>query len=297
MVQLDGDSVQRKSLHSGLIEHWVSRDSGETWTKVGDSLRLAGLPFHHAGRWWAVREKPGPLELWPLGDDGFGNLWRPSEVVKFYDTIVVVTSTDGRRWDSVAVLKGVSGTTDLRFEVDSSKLWLVASSIGFQSDGDVAWWSLGGAGWSRAAATTWQEAANAGIPSRGTWMAGFEARWNAGFWRVSGSPSPTYGWHVNGSRIPDVYDGPMDNRPRILPLSPERVVLFARNTAISMDSSLTSFHTLSWPGGGFHRELMWGGRILSVSDSGVYLGRILSGLEGGDPRGTWVKKTEVPRVF
>jgi len=297
MVQLEGDSIQRKSLHGGLVEQWVSRDSGTTWTRAVDSLRLAALPFHHAGRWWAVREKPGSLERWEKDSAGPDHVWRPEEVTKFYDTLVVVTSVDGRAWDSAAILTGVSRITDLRFERDSSRLWLVASKYGYMVNEDVAWWSFDGNAWSRSPAQSWQEAGLAGIPSRGYLMAGGETRWSGRLWQVSGSPSPSYGWHVNGARIPDGLYGPLDNFPRILPLTAERVALFALDSAISMDSGLTTFHALSWPGSGFHREIIWGGRILSISDSGVYLGRILSGLEGGDPRGTWVKKTETPRVF
>lgn len=315
LVQLQGDSVQRETRHGGLVERWESRDSGATWSKVVDSLRLGSLPLRHDGLWWAVREKSGPLERWK--EERWGpsalEVFRPAEVTKFYDTLVVVTSSDGRRWDSVATLSGFSGVTGFRFEKDSSRLWLVASRYAFMVNEDVAWWSLDGGLWNRHPAKSWSEAGKAGIHAR--WVVGSveETRWNGGLWQVTrtGWVSPTTsGWKINGAEVPDllpvieesstsyVIRAPaLDNIPRVLPLTSERKAIFSEDTAISMDSDMRNFHPISWPGGGFHRELMWGGRILSVSDNGVYLGRILSGLEGGDPRGTWAKKTETPRVF
>lgn len=298
MVQLEGDSIPRRNLHRGLVERWESRDSGATWSKDVDSLRLACLPVHHAGRWWAVREKPGPLERWSLQGDSATYEWRPEDVTKFYDTLVIVTSTDGRRWDSLTTLSGVSGTTSLRFELGSTGLCLVGSKSAWMVDEDVAWWCLEGSTFVRSIAQSVWEAAALGLPARGYSSVTSAYFWLMGMWSIRINPMRFGVVEINQRDIPSEwqpYDA--DNPPRVVPVSTDRVVLFQSIDAISMDSSLTTFHTISWPGGGFHRELMWGSRILSISDSGVYLGRILSGLEGGDPRGTWVKKTETPRVF
>jgi hypothetical protein len=76
----------------------------------------------------------------------------------------------------------------------------------------------------------------------------------------------------------------------------QRILLFGKDYALSMDSAMTVFHTVSWPGSGSHFEMTYGPGILSVSNAGVYVGTILPD-STSNPRGTWVEQTLVPSVF
>lgn len=274
----------------GLIEQWISEDSGSTWRKVRDSMDLAFPPVRFQGRWWSVRRSDGLVVM-----DG-------SNSMRVYDSLVVLSSLDGGDWDSVATLRPDSTLLGPYLQSERSRLWIVGGRNQFFGFIDAEGWSMG-TDPSQGFAHDWTEAnlrSQAPLRYRGVLMG---ARyWDGGWWLSEGGAYPK----VNGRILPlrrSSHSQDPDLAPRLMRLSEDRFALFLdrypedSSIAASFDSSLTVVHALSWPGSGFHREFLWGGRILSISDSGVFLGRILSGLEGGDPRGTWVKKTETPRVF
>lgn len=297
LVRLPGESDMRWVDHKGYVSKWTSADSGASWTMEAESLGLGALPARFQGRWWSVRRAEGPLRI--IG----------SSAGLVYDSLVVLSSGDGIRWDSVATLQPDQGVQQPLVEADGSRLWVSGARIQNYSFRDEEWWSMGkdrNAGF-RKEWGSWQERSTASGrgPNRFAGISVAREYWDGLEWIHVGFTLRT--WAFEGRELSMQFNGMSfdpDRVPRLLRVSPEKVLLFdpeigsgPTSSAYSMDTTLSEVHALSWPGGGFHRELLWGGRILSISDSGVYLGRILSGVEGGDPRGTWVKKTETPRVF
>lgn len=297
-VMFPGEPRARLNVHNGLVEMWVSADSGTVWRTKADSLNLGALPVRFQGRWWSIRRAEGPVVAFQ------GTPFHRAGLI--YDSLIVVSSLDGLDWDSVATLRPKTGLTEPYLEAAGTRLRVVGATYGPYGWGDSDGWPLGqdlAAGF----ANDWIASSQGGeVPFRheGMWMT-VEARfWIGSSWMHSSLDQMTTAWAFNGRSLPVQSTGAIldpDQVPHPLRVFPGKFLLFLNQqfgvASLSVDEGFSVIHALSWPGSGFHRELLWGGRILSISDAGVYLGRILSGLEGGDPRGTWVKKTETPRVF
>lgn len=281
-----------KNLHQGWIEMWVSPDSGRTWTRKTDSLALGAFPVRYRGRWWSVRR----------GESRIGSLDASAIEARYstavaYASVVVVASTDGSTWDSVQSLTFDSIETAWRFELDESRLMLVGgcanSACGStpysQYQYDMSLWSLQADGWRN-------ESLDDG-PRIGYGALFIKRVWNERWWNIT-----RFGNVLDGHVLPAGFTSwsevemPTNNILFPMQIGGGKNLFFRMSDAISMDSSGSNIHALAWPGKGRHFELKYDSGILSVSDSGVYLGRILSGIDGGDPRGTWVKQRAIPAV-
>lgn len=297
-ILLPGESLARTVRHRGWVQRWSTMDSGQTWTKNSDSLPLGALPVAFDGAWWSIRRSTaGFVER---GDDSL----TPNsgiEVSLPYGSLVVVRSTDGVRWDSIASLVPSRRLYDSRLEVGEGRLWILGADDIYGFAGDQFGWSIGPGAGKPVFEENWLEQnrlertpyLSVGLyPASRTWHGAWrEVSFGVGFWQVDKRRCT---FRTGSFSIP--HDA--DWMPKLVRISETRLALFGvEDSAISMDSTISQFHAMPSPHRRRHVEAMWGGRILSISDAGVYLGRILSGLEGGDPRGTWVKKTETPRVF
>lgn len=297
-IKVPGEPRSRRNTHKGLVEMWVSADSGAAWRMKADSLNLGALPVRFQGRWWSVRRAEGSVVAFQ--GTGLGS-YRAGLI---YDSLVVVSSQDGLDWDSVATLRPGSGLTEPYLEAAGTRLWIVGARYD-QFDWRVSdGWSLGQDP-ADGFANDWTASNQRAEAPFGFEGISVEARfWNGSSWIRTSLDHVAVTWAFNGRPLPVRITGASldaDEVPRPLEVFPGKFLIFLDQeyglASLSVDEGFSVVHALSWPGGGFHRELLWGGRILSISDSGVYLGRILSGVEAGDPRGTWVKKTETPRVF
>jgi hypothetical protein len=292
-VTLPGETVQRTSLYTGAIEMWTSTDTGRTWTKIADSLPIGTFPVRYLGKWWGIRKIPGAaVPFFPDTTDGYSIV--RADVGHFYENAVVVSSLDGLAWDSVATLpvSNPDGTVlvdQFRMETDADGIWAIGSTTFKFWWSDIEAWRFDG--------TDWKDHSNdsyLGRPGIYIGMPWARSSWDKGWWSLL---SYTH-WEVNGKQVSaGMYSGSVWNGARVVALTEDLNLVFAENESISADDSVSVVHTLSYPGGGRHYERLLGGRVVSVSDSGVHVGRILSGTEGGDPRGTWVKRTEIPAVF
>jgi hypothetical protein len=298
-VNLIGENDRRTNAHIGWMEMWVSTDSGKTWFKKEDSLFLGALPVRHAGTWWSVRRGRSSL-VPPPGDQGHYGGGLASIL---YDTGVIVTSTDGRKWDSAAIVAPNSPQTNWRLEESDGHLFLLGGCLtsrcdsvspSFQGYGyDSHAWRLDGSFWTAILAI------DTAVPVQSSGVFMMKSIWSGRWWNILGAAWPILNGHQLPSENSSSYELAYQSLQNIFfPFEASgRVLFFGREKATSMDTAFSVFHSLAWPGKGPHYEMKLGSRILSVSDSGVYLGRILSGTEGGDPRGTWVKQTEIPAVY
>ncbi|MEN9307947.1 MAG: hypothetical protein RL173_1879 [Fibrobacterota bacterium] len=290
-VGIDGSA--RINVHTGWIEMWVSTDSGRNWIRKIDSLELGALPVRYRGKWWSVRR----------GERRIGSMDSAAIEAKYstpvaYPSVVVMESSDGIAWDSVESLSFESVQTAWRFELDESRLILVGGCANSNCGGtpfsqyqyDMSLWSLQAAGWRN-------ESMSDG-PLIGYGALFMKRVWNERWWEIT-----RFGDELDGRALPPAFtlwsmvEMPINNILFPMRIEGGKILFFRMTDAISLDSSGSYTHALAWPGKGPHYETKFKSRILSISDSGVYLGRILSGTQGGDPRGTWVKQTEIPTVF
>ena len=290
------ESSPRVDDNVGWIQMWVSSDSGRTWNKNVDSLPLGALPVRYGGLWWSVRRGTGDLgstppdSFWGLGGSGIA-----------YDSAIVVTSGDGSTWDSVGVVQAGQLLTNWRFERVGSGLDLV-----------------GGCTWSACSEKTinpyytdirsWKNNGSEFIslqtgdtaPAVGTGVGLWKRYWAGSWWDLSvlGTTVDLNGTNLPAGAVPNFTDLSYQALEMGYFALAEgvRTLLFGATWALSMDSTFTVLHTISWPGSGSHFEMTYGPGILSVSNAGVYVGTILPD-SSSSPRGTWVAQTLVPSVF
>lgn len=310
-----GESQPRLLVSTGLVEKWTSPDGGATWSKVADSLPIGAFPIRWRGNWWSVRA----TTLQPvLGSATNADqlLARPSA------NVVVVRSDDGVHWDSVETLSAGVQASRFRMEAAGDTVWICGSNLHEQQPNGylnsyirrdvVAWWSTQG-NWNSipqkemASEIYWQLERDR--PFRTDQSIHWElSNWDGGWWRMSGGVSSNWEFTVfNGLnwRKKAVWQAAgYDDSPKYLDIGGPRVLrmgeawllVFGGSVNLSVDTGLSIPHAISWPGSGYHFERFLGGKVVSVSDAGVYVGTILPP-GATDARGSWTKSKETPVLF
>lgn len=297
-------------MSTGLIQMWASSDSGKTWVKRVDSLPLGALPVRYGSKWWSVRADGRSSTTNPSDSFWLSTVaqWMPD--VKWiagmrFEAGTVMSSVDGRAWDSVSRVVPTVPLTSWRFDLSPRGLHLIGgcSVAACQADqsnrsaySDRFWWTWTG-----------DSFATSDRFSTGTYLTtNFDVSYGKTYWSDGvkldvGSGQSTQ--KLNGTYLSASVVHSKGNDWSTYGLMTHfgfkqgpSTLLFGVGWALSMDSAMTVFHDVSWPGYGAHYEIRYAGGILSASDSGVYLGRILPD-SGLDPRGTWVKQTLVPSVY
>lgn len=314
-----GGTGNAANVHSGWIEQWVSPDGGRNWAKIQDSLPLGAIPVRHKGRWWSVRRAPG--DLWRLPPV---RGYLPDVYGIRYSEVSVVSSVDGRIWDSVARLVVPENRDVIHFRYDrwNGRLVLIGSAPwteGPSLAADQAAWfiDVGGAS---SIEINLNRTTNDDLPfvwgqAGGVWT----THWLDGPIRFFGSgwdhlyhlqrtekgPGESFfpGVSLAGvGRVPSPYS--LESDWKFVKVPRSKYLVFCGTGAFSFDSTMSQAHVIGWPGAlendyyckgnsCLHDEISTREGILSVNDSGVFIGRVREP-EPVDPRGTWVKKTEVP---
>ena len=291
-LTLPGEGAPRKILSSGAIEKWTSADTGITWIKAAESMPISAFPVRFQGKWWSVRTPQASLVPTYSDSIAASNSLRPADLSRFDSDPIVMSSLDGIRWDSVTTWHEADPLNGFRMETDADGIWVVGSR---RYTAMYAGYGVNDFSFRQFAGSTWsvRTAGQQGMPVmpvQGEYVSPwYTSRWDGGWWSLIGDG------RLNGKKIrcsmsnDDFFDD-----ARVVRMGPGKIALFGGGGTCSTDDSVSSVHAMAWPGGGSHFERMFGGKVVSVSDSGVYLGRILSGVSDGDPLGAWVKKTEVP---
>ncbi|HNY32589.1 MAG TPA: hypothetical protein PKO15_17020 [Fibrobacteria bacterium] len=318
-----------RNVHPGWIEMWISRDGGTSWAKQADSLPLGALPERHDGKWWSIRRATGPLIL----DER--TIWTRNVGLK-YDTVQVVSSEDGLRWHEVEKLavpkEMVFGT--FRFQVWQNDLYLIGSGPFVGMTTDSQWWVseyftdlsrwrfrkdatfeaqeltlTNGSGYHLSPAwIKWSASAELKeVCSGGRSLTIFYNPALFGYeFRTGAFASPrTKDYAAELKRDQDGWT--LQSDLKALSIDGRGWVVFGRRNSISLDTTLSILHTVSWPGAydgawsetrpyGMHEEILFRGRILSWTEAGIFRGTIRPPVEDG-ARGSWVKKTEIPVKF
>ncbi|MBK9579399.1 MAG: hypothetical protein IPO40_20200 [Fibrobacteres bacterium] len=257
------------------VQLWLSTDSGKSWALIRDSLALDALPARYQQAWWSLRTRP-------LGD--------------YAD---ILTSPDGVDWTI---------RSSVPVGVDDRKWWITAegnalhllsgrATTGSNYALNVPGWSWEGAGFLR---MRHDEEFGRTVPQPGMgWskVAWIDGLWWNGWIIPSGPMGIRLGQaYVTINRDPeplsDRYWDRLEMAFHVIKLG-ERFAVFTDIDAWSVDTTGSEVHSIAWPGSGPHNEILYGGGILSVSDAGIFLGSLQTD-PLPDPRGTWVKKTEVP---
>ena len=178
-------------------------------------------------------------------------------------------------------------------ETDSDGMWMIGRfDASVRGNFDVSYWRYEKGAW---VGKDLNSTTNVPYQANSTYSYWQSNSWDQGWWSVACMYTST---QINNKPIPAlIYPDDFMDGARVVALSRDKKLFFAENASISFDDSVSVVHAITYPGGGRHFERLFGGKIVSVSDSGVYVGRILSGTEGGDPRGTWQKQTEIPSVY